>query len=114
MTYVCYLLTHMPCSKALKDSVPLTKLYGVTPDISILLLCTLYQQVFYATHNQSFPFTSEERTAFWIGFGKHVGNTLTHKLLDADTRKILYRSAVRPSDGLHPNKSLAPVGGGEF
>ena len=62
MTYVCYLLNHMSCV-ALKDSGPLTKLYGVTPDISILLLYTIYKAVFYATPNKSFPSTSEERAA---------------------------------------------------
>ena len=65
MTYVCYLFNYMSCN-ALKDSVSLTKLYGVTPDISILLLYTFYQPVFYATHNQSFPSTSEVNAAFGL------------------------------------------------
>ena len=38
----------------------------------------------YATHNQSYPSTSEERAARWVGFGEHVGDALTHKLLDDD------------------------------
>ena len=79
MTYACYLLNHMSC-EALKDSVPLAKLYGVTPGISILLLYTFYQSVFYATHNQSFPSTSEDRAALWVGFGEHVHNALTQAL----------------------------------
>ena len=41
----------------------------------------------------------------------HVGDALTHKLLDDDTKKILYRSAVRPSDSAHPNKHLVSDGG---
>ena len=86
-------------------------LYGVSPDISILLLYTFYQPVFYATHNQSYPSSSEERAARWVGFGEHVGDALTHKLLDDDTKKILYRSAVRPSDSAHPNKRLVSDGG---
>ena len=45
----------------------------------------------------------------WIG--EHVGDALTHKFLDDDTKKILYRSAVRPSDSAHPNKRLLPDGG---
>ena len=110
MIYVCYILNHM-LFEALEDSVPLTKSYGVTPDIRILLLYTFYQPVFYATHNESFPSTSEVSAAFWVGFGEHVGNVLTHKLLNADTRKILYRSAMRHSDGLHPNKHPEPDGG---
>ena len=59
-------------------------LYDVSPDTSILLLYTFYQQVFYATHNQSYPSVSEERAAHWVGFGEHVGDALTHKLLDDD------------------------------
>ena len=35
MRYVCYLLNHISC-ESLKGQVPLTLLYGVTPDISIL------------------------------------------------------------------------------
>ena len=63
--------------------------YGVSPDISILLLYKFYQPVFYATQNQSYPSVSEERAAHWVGFGEHVGDALTHKLLDDDTKKIL-------------------------
>ena len=36
---------------------------------------------------------------------------LSPKLLENDTKKILYRSAVRPSDSAHPNKRLVPDGG---
>ena len=74
--------------------------------------------MFYATNNNSYPSVSEERAAHWVsfgehvgeraahwvGFGEHVGDALTHKLIDDDTKKILYRSAVRPSDSAHPNK----------
>ena len=60
--------------------------------------------------NQSYPSASEERAARWVGFGEHVGDALTHKLLDDDTKKILYRSAVRPSDSTHPNRHLVPDG----
>ena len=67
--------------------------------------------MFYATHNQSYPSASEERAARWVGFGEHVGDALTHKLLDADTKKILYISAVRPSDSAHLNKCLVSDGG---
>ena len=79
--------------------------------VSIILLYTFYQPVFYATHNQSYPSASEERAARWVGFGEHAGDALTHKLLDDDTKKILYRSAVRPSDSAHPNKHLVSDGG---
>ena len=86
MIHAFYVLNHLSC-KALAGNVPLGMLYGVSPDISIILLYTFYQPVFYATHNQSYPSASEERAARWVGFGDHVGDALTHKLLDDDTKK---------------------------
>ena len=53
-------------------------LYGITPDISNMLLYTFYQPVFYATHDQHFPSESEERAAFWVGFGEYSGDAMTH------------------------------------
>ena len=110
MIHASYIPNHLSC-EALDGNVPLGMLYGVSPDISILLLYTFYQPVFYATCNQSYPSVGEERAACWVGFGEHVGDALTQKLLDDDTKKILYRSVVRPSDSAHPNKRLVPDGG---
>ena len=86
--------------------IPLTKLCGITPDISIIIMHTFYQSVYYTSHNQSFPSTSEEKHASWVGFGEHVGNAITHKLLDSSSQKIIYRSAVHPINNIHPNKCL--------
>ena len=36
---------------------------------------------------------------------------MTHKILDHDTQKIIYRSAVRPKKSSSPNHRLAPHGG---
>ena len=36
---------------------------------------------------------------------------MTHKILDHDTQKIIYRSAVRPKQSSTPNHRLAPHGG---
>ena len=111
MIYVCYILNHIACG-ALNGSIPLLVLYGITPDISIMLLYTFYQPIFYATHDQHFPSESEERAAFWVGFGEHCGDAMTHKLLDKMTRKIIYRSAVRPITKSNPNHRL-DIDGGE-
>ena len=70
------------------------------------MMYTFYQSVYYASHKQSFSSTSEEKHAFWVGFGEHVGDAITHKLLDSSSNKIIYRSAVHPVDDLHPNKCL--------
>ena len=88
-------------------------IYGVTPDISIMLLYTFYQPIFYATHDQHFPSESEERSGYWVGFAKHCGDSLTHKNLDAETFKIIHRSALRPRTLKNPNKRLVDDGGEE-
>ena len=67
--------------------------------------------MFYATYNQNFPSESEERAGYWVGFGEHCGDAMTHKILDHDTQKIIYRSAVRPKKSSTPNHRLAPHGG---
>ena len=97
--YVCYLLNHIACS-ALDGKIPLLALTGITPDISIILLFVFYQPVLYATYDQHFPSESEERAGYWVGFGEHCGDAMTHKILHHDTQKIIYRSAVRPKKSL--------------
>ena len=109
LIYVCYLLNHIACT-ALDGKIPLFALTGITPDISIILLFTFYQPVFYATYDQIFPSESEEKTGYLVGFGEHCGDAMTHKFLDNDTQKIIYRSAVRPKKSSTPNHRLAPHG----
>ena len=60
MIHVCYISNHIACG-ALNGSILQLVLYGITPDISIMLLYTFYQPVFYATHDQHIPSESEER-----------------------------------------------------
>ena len=88
----------------------LLALTGITPDISIILLFTFYQPVFYASYDQHFT-ESEERAGYWVRFGEHCGDAMTHKILDHDTQKIIYRSAVRPKKSSSPNHRRAPHGG---
>ena len=110
LIYVCYLLNHIDCS-ALDGTIPLLALTGITSDIFIILLFTFYQPVFSATYDQHFLSESEERTGYWVGFGQHCGDAMTHKIVDHDTQKIIYRSAVRPKKSSTPNHRLAPHGG---
>ena len=46
------------------------------------------------------------KNAFWVGFGEHVGDAITQKLLDSSSNKILYRYGLHPADDLHCNKCL--------
>ena len=51
-----------------------------------------------------------KRAAYWVGFGEHCGDAMTHKLLDHETQTIIYRSAVRPQKSSTPKHRLAPHG----
>ena len=106
LIYVCYLLNHIACA-ALDGNIPLFALTGITPDISVILLFTFYQPVFYATHDQHFPSEVCLPGRPW----EHCGDDMTHKLVDNETQKIIYRSAVRPQKSTTPNHRLAPHGG---
>ena len=86
LQYVRYILNHISTA-SLGGQVPLQVLYGVTPDIIIMLLYTFDQPVFDASHDQHFPSESEECAGFWVGFAEHCGDSLTHMVLDGDTSK---------------------------
>ena len=107
LKYVCCMLNHISTA-SLGGQVTLQVLYGVTPDISIMLLYTFHQPVFYATHDQYFSSESEEQAAFWVGFAVHCGDSLTHMVL-----RIIYRSAIRPRTLKNPNQRLVDAGGEE-
>ena len=107
---MCYLLNHIACN-ALDGKIPLLSLPGITPDISIILLFTFYQPVFYAMYDQHFSSESEDRAGYWLEFEEHCGDAMTHKILDHGTQKIIFRSAVRPKKSSSPNHRLAPHGG---
>ena len=47
------------------------------------------------------------------GCSAQVGDALTYKILTDDTKKIIYRSAVRPWDDKDPNNHLDIFGGVE-
>ena len=64
---MCYLLNHIAYT-AHDGKIPLLDLTHITPGISIILLFTFYQPVFYATYDQHFPSESEERAGYWEGF----------------------------------------------
>ena len=113
LQYVCYILNHISTA-SLGGQVPVQVLYGVTPDISIILLYTFYQPVFYdATHDQHLRSDSEERASFWVGFAEHCGDSLTHMVLDDVTLKIIYRSALKPRTPKDPYIRLVDAGGEE-
>ena len=47
-------------------------------------------------HITHFSSESEERATCWVGFGEPYSDAITHKHLDKEIQKIIYRSAVMP------------------
>ena len=76
-----------------------------------MLLYTFYQPIFYATHDQHFPSDSEERAGYWVGFAEHCGDSLTHKVLDAETFKIIPEVPSGPELLRMPIKGLLMMEG---
>ena len=85
LSYLCVLPTYPHSFSALDGKISSLALAGITTDISIILLFTFYQPVFYATYDQHFPSESEERAGYWVRFWEHCGDAMTHKILDHDT-----------------------------
>ena len=85
MPHLCVLSTqpHILCSPRWQNT--LFALTGITPDISIILLFSFYQPVFYAIYDQNFPSESEERAGYWASFGENCGDAMAHKTLDHET-----------------------------
>ncbi len=101
LLYVCYLLNHT--FNGIIGNVPLTALTGTTVDISPLLRFHFWQKVYYLKHESSFPSDSKEDVGHVVGISEHVGPMMTWKILTMDTKKIIYRSQVRPFTMDDPN-----------
>jgi hypothetical protein len=102
MKYVCFVLNHS-YNDTIK-AIPLSRLTGVTPDISVLLRFHFYQPVYYKLDDAAFPSESPELKGHIVGIAEHVGHTLTYLVLTDDTRKVIERSNLRPVDPNAPNR----------
>ncbi len=94
LTYVCFLLNHMWDDNI--KAVPLTVLTGLTVDVSVLLKFYFWQKVYYKKADSGFPSESKEGIGHIVGVSESVGHALTWKILTEDTKKVIYRSQVRP------------------
>ena len=84
-------------------------MYGITPDISVLLCFQWYQKVLYYDPGPKFPQTKEKLGRF-VGIAESTGDALTFLIETDDTSEIIARSDVRPyEDELNPNLRVSPV-----
>ena len=112
LKYVCYLLNHTYNMNI--QGVPLTKLSGVTVDISPLLRFYFWQKVYYKHMESGFPSESKEGLGNIVGISEHCGHALTWKVLTSDTQSIIYRSLVRPVTSDDPNLRASMFRGEEL
>jgi len=109
LQYVCFLLNHV-WDETLKG-IPITLLTGITTDISVLLRFFFWQKVYFKRVESKFPSKSTEVVGHIVGISEHVGHTLTWKILTSDTKKVVYRSIVRPYSDSDPNLCADLLGG---
>ena len=94
ITWVVFVLNHL-AHPNLGWRTPIEVQTGSTPDISPLLCFHFYEPVYYRVEDNSFPSESNERRGRFVGIAESVGDAMTFKILDDETRKIIYRSSVR-------------------
>ena len=97
----CILHPQPPLLQGLGWQCPLGMLYGVYPDISIILLYTFYKPVFYATHNQSYPSVSEK--------GQHNGLALETMLVMLSPTNVLLMTPRKSSTDLLLDLQILPI-----
>ena len=78
-----------------KQCIPQTARDGHTHDISQFLQFYFWERVLYLDNVDSFP-ASKERPGYFVGIAKNVGDSLTFKVLDDQTKQVVNVSVVRP------------------
>ena len=109
LLYVCFLLNNVYNNTI--NAVPLQCLHGSTNDISPLLRFYWWQPVYYKVDDSDFPSETREGRGRWVGVAEHVGHAMTFKVLTDDTRRVIYRSNIRPATSDAPNYRLDPLHG---
>ena len=111
MIYVCYTMNHIACG-ALNGSI-LLLVYMELPLIFLLCCYIHFMNLYFMLQMiNTFHQKEKKRAVFWVGFGEHCGDAMTHKLLDKITQKVIYRSAPRPITISYPYHRL-DIDGGE-
>ena len=89
LIYVCFVLNHT-ATASLDWRTPLEKLNGSTPDISIILMFSLMEPVYYKMNDASFFSDSNENLGYFFGISENVGHAMTYKALTQDRRKVIF------------------------
>ena len=121
--YVAFVMNRT-AQRTLNWCTPYEALTGQTPDISVILHFTFWEQCLikkYSGSGQAFPSTSIEVAVRCVGPAENVGHSLTFKAWNETTQELLYRSRVkkittdqdinrrRPSPSLPPFPRTTPA-----
>ena len=81
-----------------KQCIPATARDGKTKDISRFLQFYFFERVLYLDADDKLPnaLKSTERPGYMLGFSRNVGDELTFKILDNQTKRVVSVSVVRP------------------
>ena len=115
MMYVIYILNHIVLA-SLSWPTPFFKAFGITRDISPLLLYRWWESVYYYDADMLFP-KSREKLRRFAGFADNVGDAFCFKVVTSDTEQVIYRSVLcsaldkgnsnkRPSSHDHSKKKI--------
>ena len=73
---------------------PYEWLFGVTPDITVLVQFLFYEPVYYKVYDDKFPSDPNEALGRYVGVATEIGNPMTFKIR-TESGQIIYRSEVR-------------------
>ena len=92
--YLIGLLNHLAGADG--SQPPQSRVTGQVTDISPYMNFHLYELVYFAA-DDSFPSRTPERLGWWFGPEPNVGDVLTYRILDCQTKNLVFRSHVRPA-----------------
>jgi len=78
----------------LNHRTPYEKLYGQTPDISVMTQFQFWEPVLIHNHLTIFPSTSSKILVRFVGFSDSVGNAGCYKVYNEATGKTLSRALL--------------------
>ena len=93
--YILFIMNRMSVA-SLGGRTPHEKLWGSTPDISMITRFQFWEPIYYSIKDtKAFPSESPELKGRFVGFSEDVGHPMTFKVLTDDTQKVIYRSRIR-------------------
>jgi hypothetical protein len=82
MEYMADIHNHTS-NKSLGWITPIQKRKGHTPDILAFLQFKFYEKIYYMDSDSTYP-SMKEKTGYWLGMSKNIGDALTYEILTDD------------------------------